>query len=468
MPPAYIALASFDSPEEIWSESYWNRWHIDVKNHALALQRSPGDHIEVGAPPVKTEDGWLLVYSYIRDYHSSDRLFTVEAALLDLENPRRLIAHTRTPLLAPEEQYERMGIVPDVVFPSGAFVSGENLQIYYGAADTTCCLATTNLSRLLRYMVAPGGDCRSLVRGPDNPILAPVAAHPWEAKATFNPGALLLDGTVHIVYRAMGEDNISTMGYATSRDGLHIDYRHPEPIYAPRMPFEMKRTAGSNSGCEDPRLTVIDDTVYMCYTAYDGKSPTRVALTSLSVERFLAREWQWSPPELISPPGYDDKDACIHPEKVDGQYLIFHRIGDDIDIALVPDLEFANSRWLGERRWLGPRRGWWDNFKVGIAAPPVKTRRGWLLLYHGVARDRKYRVGAVLMDLNDPTKIIARTDDFLLQAETECEKHGIVPDVVFPCGNVVIGNELYVYYGGGDRVCCVATIDIDDIRALEC
>ena len=171
---------------------------------------------------------------------------------------------------------------------------------------------------------------------------------------------------------------------------------------------------------------------------------------------------------LISPPGYDDKDACIHPEMVGGQYLIYHRIGDDIDIALVPDLKFVNSRWMGERRWLMPRRGWWDNFKVGIAAPPVRTRRGWLLLYHGVASDRKYRVGAVLMDLKDPTRIIGRTDEPLLQAETECEKNGQVPDVVFPCGNVIIGDTLFVYYGGADSVCCVATIGVNDVRTLEC
>jgi predicted GH43/DUF377 family glycosyl hydrolase len=230
----------------------------------------------------------------------------------------------------------------------------------------------------------------------------------------------------------------------------------------------MKRTQGGNSGCEDPRLTQIGDTIYMCYTAYDGVSPTRVALTSIPVDSFLKKYWRWAPPVLISPPGYDDKDACIFPEKVDGQYLIFHRIGDDIDIALVPDLRFTGARWLGERRWLAPRRGWWDNFKVGIAAPPVRTRRGWLLLYHGVASDRKYRVGAVLMDLKDPTRIIGRTDEPLLQAETECEKNGQVPDVVFPCGNVIIGDTLFVYYGGADSVCCVATIGVNDVRTLEC
>jgi len=468
MPPAYVALASFDRPEEMWSEAYWQRWHSSLAEHALPLQRNPQDHVEVGAPPVKTPYGWLLVYSYIQNYYSADRLFTIEAALLDGDDPGRIVAHTRTPLLMPEEQYEMQGTVPDVVFPSGALVRGESLHIYYGAADTTCCLATTDLSRLLSYMVAPGGECRVLTRGPSNPIITPKPENEWEAKATFNPGAVQIDGTVHIVYRAMSPDNTSTLGYATSRSGLAVDWRSSEPIYVPRESFEMKRTPGGNSGCEDPRLTLIEDTLYMCYTAYDGVNPTRVALTSIPVESFLKKDWRWARPVLISPPGYDDKDACIFPGKVDGQYLIFHRIGDDIDIALVPDLKFSGGRWLGERRWLKPRRGWWDSYKVGIAAPPVRTKRGWLLLYHGVAGDRKYRVGAVLMDLNNPAVIIGRTDEPLLQAETECERKGQVPDVVFPCGCVVIGQRLFVYYGGGDSVCCVATIDVDDVRTLEC
>jgi predicted GH43/DUF377 family glycosyl hydrolase len=266
----------------------------------------------------------------------------------------------------------------------------------------------------------------------------------------------------------MSEDNTSSLGYAISLDGFTIESRQEEPAYVPRESFEMKCVPGGNSGCEDPRLTLLEDKVYMCYTAFDGSGPPRVALSCLPLESFLEKDWRWEKPVLISPPGYDDKDACLFPEKVDGKYLIFHRIGDDIDVALVPDLSFTGKQRLGEIRWLAPRRGWWDSYKVGIAAPPVKTSRGWLLLYHGVAGDRKYRVGAVLMDLKNPLKIIARTDEPLLEPQADYEKHGQVPDVVFPCGAVLKDGMLFVYYGGADRVCCVATMPVDDIRAIEC
>jgi predicted GH43/DUF377 family glycosyl hydrolase len=258
------------------------------------------------------------------------------------------------------------------------------------------------------------------------------------------------------------------VGYAASRDGFKIDYRAPTPVYVPREPFEQKLTPGGNSGVEDPRLTKIGDKIYMVYTAFDGKNPPRVALTWIKVKDFLAQKWDWAKPILISPPELDDKDAFIFPEKVKGLYMIVHRSGDDIDAGFSQDLQFRDGKWLEEYRWLSPRRGWWDSKKVGAAAPPIKTKDGWVMLYHGISEDNVYRVGAVLLDLKQPLKIIARTDNPIFEPETDYEKNGQTNNVVFPCGNVLLGKKLSVYYGGADRVVGVATIDFDKLlRVLK-
>jgi predicted GH43/DUF377 family glycosyl hydrolase len=305
------------------------------------------------------------------------------------------------------------------------------------------------------------------IRPKENPIIVPSKNEPWQAKATFNPTAFYEKGAVHIVYRAMSEDNTSVFGYARSKDGVHLDYKSPKPIYLPREDFEKKQNPGGNSGCEDPRITKIGKKLYMCYTAFNGKNPPQIALTSIPLKKFLKEEWNWERPVTISAPEFDNKDACIFPEKVEGKYLIFHRMGNDIDFSLVPGLDFDGSTWLEEHIWMKPRRGFWDSKKVGIAAPPIKTRSGWILFYHGVSEeDGFYRVGAVLLDRQDPTHIISRTNYPLLEPELPYEKEGQVSNVVFPCGNVVIGGQIYLYYGGGDKVVNVATIEIKKLLKL--
>ena len=343
-PPAKIALAFFDTLEELWSAQFWETWHAKLDAHALALERSPNDHVEVGAPPIRTKEGWLLVYSYIRNYFSGQKLFGIEAVLLDLINPRKIIARTDKPLIIPEEDYELYGRVPQIVFPSGAFVKGDTLFIYYGAADTTCCLAMCSISLLLDEMRLAA----KLERFSQNPIITPRSDHNWEARATLNPGAVYAGGRVHLLYRALSPDGTSSLGYAASKNGFSITERLSEPVYVPREDFEKKLFAGGNSGCEDPRLTLMGQKVYMCYTAFDGRNVPRVALTSIALEDFLARRWNWKRPMLISPPGLDDKDAAIFPAKINGKFAVLHRLGVSVWIDFVDDLEA-----LGEKKWLG-------------------------------------------------------------------------------------------------------------------
>lgn len=457
MPPAKVSIALFDNEEQIWSKDYWNDWYSHVDDHSLVLQRSDNDHVEVGAAPILTKDGWLLVYSYIRNYFSGTPVFGIEAVLLDLDNPRKIVGRTMGAMLTPELPFEREGKVPNIVFPSGAYVKNGKLIVSYGGADTVCAMASCDLNSLLAEMKTSEILNVKMDRYGKNPILAPVAEHAWEAKAVFNPGAIFAQGKVHLVYRAMSNDNISTLGYAASSNGLDVSERLLSPIYAPRADFE-------KMGCEDPRLTVLGNTVYMCYTAFDGATPPRVALTSISLKNFLAQNWTWSKATLISPPGMDDKDAAIFPAKFKNKYAFIHRLKNSVDIDFVSSLNFTGKKWLGGQVLLAPRDGMWDSEKVGLSSTPIKTKKGWLLLYHGVSKnDHKYRVGAALLDLNNPTKVLARTDKPMLEPEMPYEQIGQVHDVVFPCGSAVIGDTVYIYYGGADSVIGVATLDLNKI-----
>ncbi len=467
-PPAQISLAFFDNEDQITSKSYWKKWYETLPDHAINLKRSDEDHVEIGAPPLKTDKGWLLVYSHIRNYFSQHKIFGIEAVLLDLNDPTKIVGRTNSPLLVPSEEYELYGIVPNITFPSGAVIDDDTLRIYYGGADTRVCMATCSVSELIDEMingVKPkiiSGKNEYLIRYDKNPILSPIEEHEWERKAAFNPTALLLDDTVHIVYRGWSDDDISTMGYASSKDGFTIDERLPDPIYVPRANFETSKDTGGY-GCEDGRLTLIDNRVYVTYTAYDAKNVPQVGLSSIAVEDFVSKNWNnWTLPIVISPPGIDDKDAAILPEKINGKYMIYHRIDKRIWVDFVDNLAFPHDTYIQGFPWLSPRPGKWDDLKIGIAGPPIWTDQGWIFMYHGISsRDNAYRLGAILLDLDDPTKIISRIDDPILEPVEDYEQEGWVPHVVFPCGAVIKDKQLLVYYGGADKVVGVAYCDID-------
>ena len=472
MPPVKIAIAQVNKIEELWNPRFWEEWYKNVDKYSIDFKRLSYDHVEVGATPVKTRHGWLLLYSHIQNYFSGGenlkRIFGIEAVLLELNNPLKIVGRTRGPILAPRESYELLGHVPDVVFPTGAVVKGDTLFIYYGAADTTTCLAYVNLTDLLATMREETSREWHFERSYKNPIIVADKTHPWEAKATFNPAAIRIGGKTHILYRALSMDNTSSIGYASSLDGVKIDEKLAEPIYIPREDFELKKVAGENSGCEDPRLTKIGKNIFMCYTAYDSIGPPQVAITSITEKNFLQKNWKWTKPILITPAGFDDKDTCIFPEKIDGKYFVLHRMGGEICGDYLKSLDFKNQKIKKCIRIIGSRINSWDNAKVGISAPPMKTKYGWLLLYHGISRSHNtYRVGALLLDKNDPAIVLARTTDPIFSPEEPYEKIGIVNNVVFPCGMVEKDGLLYIYYGGADTVVGVATMGLDIVlRAL--
>jgi len=467
MPPSRMCFTELDKIDDLWNESFWEEWIKNIDKYTLDFHRNKYDHLEVGAPPLETKDGWLLIYSHIQNYFENpeklDRIFGIEALLFDLNDPTKLIGRTAGPIIAPSKKYELSGYVSDVVFPSGALINKNQLTIYYGAADTTTCLAYINLIDLIETI-----DYRkqklSFQRNPKNPIIAPKPENKWEAQATFNPGAVIIGGKTYILYRAFSDDNTSSLGCAISKNGLDIDKRFSEPIYYPREDFEMKKNAGGYSGCEDPRLTKIGNNIYLCYTAYDGVNPPRVALSSILASDITAHKWNWSKPFLITPSGLDDKDTCIFPAKFKGKYFIIHRINNEICGDYMDSLSFDAEKVDKCIRVMGPRDHYWDSSKVGITAPPIKTKYGWLLLYHGVSKSHNtYRVGAVLLDLKDPAIVISRISDPIFQPEEDYEKIGIISNVVFPCGMTVLNGVLHIYYGGADKVSCVATIKLSSV-----
>jgi len=463
---AKMVVAQADDIQEFWSPKFWDSWYPKMNEHEIKeLRRNEYDHVEVGATPIKTKYGWLLIYSHIQNFFpGGDRgpLFGIEALLLDLNDPRKIIGRTEGPMMVPEEPYELSGHVSNIVFPSGALLRDKTLTIYYGATDTTTCSASVNLDDLISSISSDTKDRWHFKRAEENPIIVPNPNHEWESKATFNPAAIDLGGKVHILYRALSNDNTSTIGYAASLDGVNITEHSSGPIYIPREDFETKRMDKANSGCEDPRLTKIGKDLYMCYTAFDSIGPPRVAVTSIGEKDFLAHRWNWEKPELITPKGVDDKDTCIFPEKVGGKYMILHRIGTDICADFLKTLDFKKEAVNKCVRVFGPRPGTWDSAKVGITAPPIRTKKGWILLYHAVSeRHHTYRIGSVLLDPKDPTVVLSRSSDPIFEPEAQYEKEGIVNNVVFPCGVIVRDKLVYIYYGGADKVVGVATMELD-------
>lgn len=150
-PPANTALVETKKISNLWDNDFWNNWYDRLEMNTLRLARRPQDHAEIGAPPIKTKKGWLLIHSYINNYFNEQkRIFNIEAVLLNSDNPKQIIGRSKFPLIIPEKEYEVHGIVSNIVFPTGALINKKTLNIYYGGADTYCCIASCSLKSLLK------------------------------------------------------------------------------------------------------------------------------------------------------------------------------------------------------------------------------------------------------------------------------------------------------------------------------
>ena len=256
---------------------------------------------------------------------------------LELDNPQKLISRTES-ILVPQEFYEQYGLVPNIVFPTSVTI-GDNgqLDIWYGAADTVCAKASVKLHDLMRAL-DPEKPARTFSRAPQNPILS-ARGDGFESRDVFNAAAIDINGSVYILYRAMNKDNTSTIGLAISKDGTTIDERLPEPVYVPREEFEKKKGSPTgNSGCEDPRIVRIEDTLYMTYTAYDGVHSPKGAATSISVDDFLARRGAWELPTSSRPTALTTRTSHCCLKRYRGNYLLYHCVNNQVCADLLPDL----------------------------------------------------------------------------------------------------------------------------------
>ena len=284
-----------------------------------------------------------------------------------------------------------------------------------------------------------------LVRHPANPLLAPYPLNAWEALNVFNPGVVHHNGLFHMFYRAQDVSYVSRLGYAVSADGVHFN-RLQQPVLSPQDEWETR-------GVEDCRVTYLADEgrFIMAYTAYSPKG-----ITPMFAESRNLLAWTRIGPLLT---GEDNKDHVLFPRKIGGRYASFHRRPPSIWIAYSDDLR----QWEAMRVVMAPRAGCWDGKRVGAGGVPIETPDGWLVVYHAYDEGHVYRLGVCLLDLDDPTRVIARAKDWLLEPTEPWELKGDVPNVVFSAANPVVDGTVYVYYGGADRVIGLATCGLDEL-----
>lgn len=325
----------------------------------------------------------------------------------------------------------------------------------------------------------------TLIKSIHNPILIP-GKSPWTAEAVMNPAAIVIDDRTHVVYRAVGMDGFSRLGYASSPDGVLFDLRLPYPIYIATNPrnvspqfrrysLVMYPSGGSWGGCEDPRMVLIDGRIYITFNMIDGWDFMRVAAISIAKDDFIAHHFgRWSEPRILSGLGERHKNWVLFPEKINGKFAILHSIAPNIEIAYRDSIEAVGvtepfiKSWVGPRDHLPAREHAWDSHMRSAGPPPLKTDKGWLLFYHAIDEQDpgRYKLGAMLLDLNDPTKILSRSPVPILSPDKAYENKG-KPGVVYACGVCVRNGTLFVYYGGADKVVCVATAPLNTfLRAL--
>jgi len=306
------------------------------------------------------------------------------------------------------------------------------------------------------------------VRHPKNPILLPSKYHTWEDRAIFNPGAVFFKGRFHLLYRAIGEYDryISTVGHALSKDGIDFQ-KESGPVIIPEKEYEQ-------FGIEDLRINPLEGSFYLTHTvlgspARKGGEPHRVGLIKTNNFKTFERLGVITAKEICS------RNGVLFPEKINGHYVLLHRplypvksernkhktVAPEIWISYSHDfLRWENHQFLMEPLF------WWENYKIGCGPPPIRTEKGWLLIYHGVDKERTYRAGAVLLDISDPKKIIYRTPEPILEPKEDYEKFGDVPNVVFPTGLVEKDGWLHLYYGAADTTVCLATARLDEVLEL--
>lgn len=297
-------------------------------------------------------------------------------------------------------------------------------------------------------------------RDPRNPILT-AKNWPYPVNTVFNPAATMFHGKVLLLARVEDRRGFSHFTKAISDDGVsnwqidQIPTLEPEPDNYPQERW----------GIEDPRITWLAelDQWAITYTAFSRGGP----LVALALTRDFVNFKRIGP---LMPP--EDKDAALFPHRINGKWMLIHR---PITASHVPGAHIWVSssddfgHWHDRQVLMYARRGsWWDGGKIGLASPPIETAEGWILLYHGVRQTASgsiYRLGMALLDLENPLKVLNRSDEWVMSPTEWYEREGDVDDVIFPSGWVMDEKKkvLKMYYGGADSCIAMATAKISDL-----
>ncbi len=281
---------------------------------------------------------------------------------------------------------------------------------------------------------------------------------PFPCNTVFNAGVAMLGDEFIVLLRVESQAGPSWFMVARSKDG--IDFRvDQQPFMIPAQEGEFAKF--EKNGVEDARITYLDGWYYIMYTAASSYG-ARIALARTRDFRAVERI------AIVSQP--ENKDGALFPKKFNGRYARLDRpiAGDKghIWISFSHDMiHWGDSQILVEMR-----DGAWDSFRIGASVPPIETDHGWLEIYHGLKMTSYgpiYRLGAVFLDLEDPTKVICRTPNPLLSPREPYERMGDIPNVVYSCGGIRVNpDEIWVYYSGADSCVCLGSVADSDIMTL--
>ena len=304
----------------------------------------------------------------------------------------------------------------------------------------------------------------------------------------------MLGGKIHLFYRALGDDGVSRIGYASSYDGINFDERLSYPVYSlkdveykrghssftsPILPAYNRKlyaSGGGWGGCEDPRCVLIDGNIYVTFNIFNISNGWRwdalsVAVISIKEENLLKKKWIWDNFSYLSQPGDRQKNWVLFPEKFNGKFAIFNNLdkGDpnSVFITYVNKLDTSETPTIKDApdpQVLPDHVVAWHKRTRSVACPPIKTKEGWLLLYHAMDKDNdnRYKLGAMLLDLKDPSKVLYRAQHPILEPK-EWYENDWKPGIIYANGAVVKDDKLLVYYGGGDKYVGVASVKLSDL-----
>lgn len=233
-----------------------------------------------------------------------------------------------------------------------------------------------------------------------------------------------------------------------SKDGVHFTFAS-NPLIEPSEAYE-------EYGIEDPRVTQIEDTYYINYSAISSSGVVTALATTKDFKTFEKKGIIF-----LS----DNKDVVIFPKKINNQYYAINRPVSAY--FQKPEMWLAKSndlKYFGDHQKLcSLREGYFDDTRVGASCVPILTEKGWLEIYHGASKDNQYKLGIMLLDKEDPLKILYRSEQPFMEPETPYEKQGFMPNVIFPCGHLVEGDTVKLYYGNCDENICLVTFSLKDL-----